>query len=421
MRKTILPIVFILLVFTLQAQVGIGTTTPQARLHVTDSSVLFSAPGAVPATAGNPPISGAGRRMMWYPGKAAFRVGFVENNHWDRDSIGVFSFASGANTKATGGAAVAMGLSSISSGSGSISLGNQTEATGTGAVAMGVASTASAGFATALGYQTTASAGHSTALGANSIASAWYSTALGRHTIAPSGYETVIGKFNTEYTPLSTNGHNNADRLFTIGNGLDINNRSDALVMLKNGNTGLGNSLPQVKLHIEGGTAVSGSSGGHLQLGPGDGQNLAFDQNEIQSRNDGVASNLLLQARGGNVVVGGKVTRTATGTNDLLPVAFGKVFGDGTIHTGTGNFTITKTGAGTFDLAVSGVSPASATLILVPKGDVTFIRTMTYQTDANVFKIYSYRMNVVFNSSLDVTNVQAVGYDGDFNFVVYYF
>ena len=132
----------------------------------------------------------------------------------------------------------------------------------------------------------------------------------------------MIGKFNTEYTPLSTNGHNNADRLFTIGNGLDINNRSDALVMMKNGNTGLGTSLPQVKLHIDGGTAVSGSGGGHLQLGSSDGQNLAFDPNEIQSRNDGVASNLLLQARGGNVVVGAKVTRTATGTNDLLPVAW---------------------------------------------------------------------------------------------------
>ena len=275
MKKTVLPIVLILLAFTLQAQVGIGTTTPLARLHVTDSSVLFSAAGAVPATAGNPPISGAGRRMMWYPGKAAFRVGFVENNHWDRDSIGAFSFAAGANTRATGGAAIAMGLSSISSGSGSISLGNQTEATGTGAVAMGVASTASAGFATALGYQTTASAGHSTALGANSIASGWYSTAIGRFSIAPSGYETVIGKFNTEYTPLSTNGHNNADRLFTIGNGLDINNRSDALVMMKNGNTGLGTSLPQVKLHIDGGTAVSGSGGGHLQLGSSEGQNLA--------------------------------------------------------------------------------------------------------------------------------------------------
>ena len=191
---------------------------------------------------------------------------------------------------------------------------------------------------------------------------------------------------------------------------------------MKNGNTGLGTSLPQVKLHIDGGTAVSGSGGGHLQLGSSDGQNLAFDPNEIQSRNDGVASNLLLQARGGNVVVGAKVTRTATGTNDLLPAAFGKIFGDGTIHTGTGNFTITKTGDGTYDLVVSGVSPASATLILVPKGDVTFIRTMTYQTDAsNAFHIVSYRMNVTYNSSLDVTNVNAVGYSGDFNFVVYYF
>src|SRR6266404_369571 len=57
--------------------VGIGTSNPAARLHVADSSVLFSATGIVPGTPGNPPISGAGRRMMWYAGKAAFRVGYV--------------------------------------------------------------------------------------------------------------------------------------------------------------------------------------------------------------------------------------------------------------------------------------------------------------------------------------------------------
>lgn len=59
---------------TANAQVGIGTTTPLARLHVTDSSVLFSVAGDIPTTPGNPPICGPGRRMMWYPDKSAFRV-----------------------------------------------------------------------------------------------------------------------------------------------------------------------------------------------------------------------------------------------------------------------------------------------------------------------------------------------------------
>jgi len=64
----------------LQAQVGkvgINTTTPQAMLHVKDSSVLFNGGAVIPGTPGNPPVSGACVRMMWYPDKAAFRTGVV--------------------------------------------------------------------------------------------------------------------------------------------------------------------------------------------------------------------------------------------------------------------------------------------------------------------------------------------------------
>src|SRR5688500_14639459 len=80
--------------------VGIGTTSPKARLHLTDSSVVFSAADPFLALPGNPPISGAGARMMWYPGKAAFRTGFIDAAQWDKDNIGHFSFAAGYSTLA---------------------------------------------------------------------------------------------------------------------------------------------------------------------------------------------------------------------------------------------------------------------------------------------------------------------------------
>jgi hypothetical protein len=83
--------------------VGIGTNTPLASLHVADSNVVFTGPSSVPfTTTFSPPVSGAGSRMMWYAAKGAFRVGSVSSTQWDKDSIGIYSFAAGNNTKALG-------------------------------------------------------------------------------------------------------------------------------------------------------------------------------------------------------------------------------------------------------------------------------------------------------------------------------
>ncbi len=51
MLRTIMLICFLYLSGFINAQnVGIGITTPMARLHVTDSSVVFSATGLAPVT-----------------------------------------------------------------------------------------------------------------------------------------------------------------------------------------------------------------------------------------------------------------------------------------------------------------------------------------------------------------------------------
>ena len=54
-------------------------------------------------------VSGAGTRMMWYPKKAAFRVGYIDDTQWNSDSIGNYSFASGMNTKVLGTLSTSMG------------------------------------------------------------------------------------------------------------------------------------------------------------------------------------------------------------------------------------------------------------------------------------------------------------------------
>jgi hypothetical protein len=107
--------------------VGIGTITPLARLHVVDSSVLFSASGDTALTPVLPPIQGAGRRMLWYTDKAAFRVGFVDGTQWD--NIGAYSFASGYNTKASGLMSTAMGSNTIAKSNTSLVIGAYNDTT----------------------------------------------------------------------------------------------------------------------------------------------------------------------------------------------------------------------------------------------------------------------------------------------------
>jgi hypothetical protein len=138
--------------------VGIGTTSPVALLHVSDSNVVFTGPLDVPVTTNfKPPVQGPGARMMWYPQKAAFRSGAVDGQQWDKDSIGSYSFATGFRTKAKGLISTAIGESSYAGGRVSIAMGESASATGDYSVALGYYARAYGSGATALGFSTTAS------------------------------------------------------------------------------------------------------------------------------------------------------------------------------------------------------------------------------------------------------------------------
>jgi hypothetical protein len=251
--------------------IGIGTTSPSALLHANgtgtgEGNVLFvgswksTSPGAVP-------VSGDGTRMMWYPDKAAFRVGRVGGTHWDKDSIGNYSMAVGFNTKAKGSVAIAMGYNTTASNDASIALGYETTASGTystamgydtdasgnSSTAMGVYAKASGGQSIAMGSFTTASGENSTAMGNEATASGtytismgrgptasgWSSIAIGDYCTAPSGYETAIGRYNTDYTPLGILNWQPTDRLLVVGNGTGSGSKSNAITVLKSGRIGL--------------------------------------------------------------------------------------------------------------------------------------------------------------------------------------
>jgi hypothetical protein len=160
------------------------------------------------------PVSGAGTRMMWIPSRSAFRVGTVTNDAWDANNIGLFSFASGFNSKASGNYSTAMGWSiangiastatgvSVANGRNSTAMGQST-ANGIASTAMG-SSYANGDFSTATGISI-ASGTESTAMGISN-ATGDYSTAMGYR--ASTNFKTrsfAIGGHSSNASPQVAN------------------------------------------------------------------------------------------------------------------------------------------------------------------------------------------------------------------------
>ncbi len=100
---------------------------------------------------GNIPDSGPGTKMMWHPGKAAFRAGQVTLPLWDDVNIGTHSAAFGLDTAAVGSwsftfgngsgavgaAAIGGGYGSTANGFASVALGDGVFTNAPGAIALG--------------------------------------------------------------------------------------------------------------------------------------------------------------------------------------------------------------------------------------------------------------------------------------------
>jgi len=260
MRKTFLTALSIfILLHCLSQNVGIGTTSPVARLHVKDSSVVFTGANSLPAAPGNTPVSGAGVRLMWYPDKAAFRVGLAAGTRWDKDSIGGYSFASGNFTQAKGDGSFAMGASTVANGFASVSLGNNTNANGLVSTAMGFSSVANGPNSTAMGNSTAANGIASTSMGLGTTANGDLSSSIGSGTTANGYSSMVIGSYNLPLVSPETSG-SPATPLFIIGNG-DFYTHSNAMAVFRNGNVGIGNNAPTERLVVNGNILVQNDKG----------------------------------------------------------------------------------------------------------------------------------------------------------------
>ena len=95
---------------------------------------------------------------------------------------------------------------------------------------------------------------------------------------------------------------------------------SEKMTLMANGNFGINNIFPSQKLDVGGNINATGN------------------------------------INAANAIVTGKVNRTATGTTNLVPIAFGTVQDNGVILSGSGNWTLTDLGTGHKQITVTGVS-----------------------------------------------------------------
>ena len=155
-RRTLFASALSLMYLPSQAQVGIGTTQPQAMLHVHDGSVMSSTPQLAPD---NNPFYDPGFpdpvefKMKRFHDKGAFRsIGErVGNGGFDPQVVGKYSFASGFEAFATGLGASAFGLKTLASGTASFASGANSQASAFCTFAHGESAIASGANSLALG------------------------------------------------------------------------------------------------------------------------------------------------------------------------------------------------------------------------------------------------------------------------------
>lgn len=297
---------------------GIGTSSPLARLHVADSSVLFSAVDLPPAIPGNPPQNGEGRRMMWYADKAAFRTGYVINDYWNKESIGNYSIAAGFNLKAKGVASAAFNYQSQALGDYSTAFGNS-NSVGTQSLAAGFITNANGAYSSSFGVQTYAN-----------------------------GYSSfVVGQYNDSVIARQPNAISQTPQtpLFIVGNGTDNLNRNNAMVVNVNGNTGINSSTPETNLDINGDLAyrqnvITLVNGLNSNIDPGKysfvkitGPNINFSIDGIQGGVDGkiltlfnlTGSNMLIVDQSGSVSTAANRINTLEGGISISTINNGSV------------------------------------------------------------------------------------------------
>lgn len=164
------------------------------------------------------------------------------------------SIAIGVNNASSASNSFTFGIDNSSSGQKSVAIGNGTSAGGFSSVALGTSVKTIGDNSLALGFFTQAEGVVSTAAGSGSVVRGNYGFTLGRALISNIKDCFVVGSFNDSVSvnPNSPGSDLSTDPIFMVGNGLNINGRSNAMTLFKNGRLGIGTTAPSQLLDVNG-------------------------------------------------------------------------------------------------------------------------------------------------------------------------
>ena len=161
---------------------------------------------------------------------------------YNTNALPNYAHSEGYGSEATNTAPHAAGYNTTASGFFSHSSNRNTVASATCAHAEGEGTQATADASHSEGFYSVASGFSGHAEGYETLASGYASSAAGYYTVADQPYQTVVGKYNAMTMP---------NTLFTVGNGTDIDNRSDAFSVDDMGNAQLAGNLEFAGINLQ--------------------------------------------------------------------------------------------------------------------------------------------------------------------------
>ncbi|MFZ1530489.1 MAG: tail fiber domain-containing protein [Ferruginibacter sp.] len=182
--------------------------------------------------------------------KGSFVAGRYSASFGESQASGDYSLASGSSF-ASAIYSLSTGYYSKAEGWYSFAGGDRSTTNGNAAISYGFANNAG-NYSASFGLENNSLGFATFTTGERNRANAKFGAAIGRNNVSNGVSATVVGQYNDSLINVNNSGTPLAnDPLFLVGNGSASNARSNALSVLYNGNAGIGNVNPQVRLHIK--------------------------------------------------------------------------------------------------------------------------------------------------------------------------